>query len=152
MTVKFQNKERLYKKLAKLAPAAAKAMVEVNGKSAAEMVQIARSLVPVRTGKLRESISATPPGGHTPDYAQGATQSVPQGAWMVTAGNDHVRYAHLVEFGAKPHVAGGRYKGAAHPGAQAQPFFWPAFRTIKKRHTELAGRLVDDAHKDVSRS
>lgn len=152
MTITFRNKEKLYAKLAKLAPAASKALVALGGKSSAEMVQMARALVPVRTGKLRDSIQATPPGGQVPDYAQGGVKSVPAGAWMVTAGNDHVRYAHLIEFGAAPHVAGGRFEGAAHPGNRPQPFFWPSYRATARRHKNRAGRAISQSIKEVARS
>lgn len=152
MTIVFRNKDRLYEKLRKLAPAADKELTAAGGKSAEEMVQAARAFVPVDTGKLRDSIQATAPGGQPPSYAQNASGVVPPGAWMVTAGDRHVRYAHLVEFGAKPHIAGGRFAGAMHPGAPAQPFFWPAYRLIRKRHKNRAGRAISKSIKDVARS
>lgn len=36
-------------------------------------------------------------------------------------------YAHLVEFGSKPHINGGRFAGSKHPGTAAQPFIRPAW-------------------------
>jgi hypothetical protein len=114
VTVTVRNKDRLYAKLRRLAPAAEAALVTVNGEAAAEMVRLAQSYAPVKSGKLRDSIVATPPGGSPPAHGQGAT-IVPPGAFMVTAGNTAVRYAHLVEFGTRQHVAGGRFAGAEHP-------------------------------------
>lgn len=152
VTVTVRNKDRLYQKLLKLAPAAEKELAVAGGKSANEMVQAARAFVPVDTGALRDSIVATPPGGTPPSYSRGATGAVPPGAWMVTAGNRQVRYAHLVEFGVQPFVAGGRFAGAQHPGNRARPFFWPAYRLVRRRHRSRAGRAISKSIKDVART
>lgn len=51
---------------------------------------------------------------------------------VISAGNEKVRYAHLVEFGTKQHIAGGIFKGATIPAIPAQPFFYPIFRAYRK--------------------
>lgn len=152
LTFDRTKKERLFKKLRQLAPEADTALEEAARQSAAEMVQMARSLVPVRTGALRDSIVATPPGGEPPPYGQGSYGAVPAGAWMVTAGDSKVRYPHLVEFGTKAHINAGTAPGTQHPGTQAQPFFFPAYRTIKKRHQNKASRALGRAIKKVAGS
>ncbi len=153
-TITFDRtkKNRLFKKLRELAPEADKFLEAAAGKSSAEMVQMARALVPVDTGKLRDSIVATPPGGHPPAYSQGTDLSVvPDGAWMVSAGNTGVRYPHLVEFGTKPHENAGEFAGTMHPGTKAQPYFFPSYRVTKKRHRARAGKAISQSIKKVAK-
>lgn len=90
-----------------------------------ELVSRMRALAPERTGDLKESIEATPPGQSTPAYSQpGGSRVAGELEVVVTAGNSDVRYPHLVEYGTAD--------------AAAQPFFWPAFRLTRKR---AAGRI-----------
>lgn len=90
-----------------------------------ELVGRMRALAPERTGDLKESIEATPPGQSTPAYSQpGGSRVAGELEVVVTAGNTDVRYPHLVEYGTAD--------------AAAQPFFWPAFRLTRKR---AAGRI-----------
>ena len=149
ITLKWENrsKDRLLRKFADLAPEAQKNLEDAGGKSAREMAQMARSLVPVRTGALRESIAVTPPGGSPPRYSQGSLPRVPEGAWAISAGNERVRYAHLIEFGTEAHITGGRPAGTAHPGTRAQPFFWPSYRVMARRHKGRASRALSKAIK-----
>ena len=111
-----------------------------------DIVLTQRNLAPVDTGKLRESIVATMGGGEVPKYAafrqrkQGKSRNSkvievadPELAAIITAGNNAVRYAHLVEFGTAPHVNGGKFAGSQNPGTKAQPFFYPGYRANKKR-------------------
>lgn len=151
MTVKLRvrNKDRLFGKLQKLAPEVDKELGVVNLAAAEEMVRLAQSFVPVRSGKLRDSIVVTPPGGTPPDHSQSARE-VPPGSAMVTAGNTKVRYAHLVEFGTAPHVNAGMFKGTENPGARRQPFFWPAYRLIRKTMKSRAGKAIGKAVKQVT--
>lgn len=147
--VTVRNKDRLFAKLRQLVPEADAALTRVNGEAAAEMAALAKSYVPVRTGRLRDSITVTPPGGSPPGHSQGA-RIVPPGSFMVTAGNSGVRYPHLVEFGSKAHRAGGRFEGAEHPGTAAQPYFWPAYRLIRRRHRARAGRALGASIRKVA--
>jgi HK97 gp10 family phage protein len=93
-----------------------------------------RNLAPVDTGALRESIVATPAGGRTPAYSQpGGSMTVPENAVVITAGNTDVRYPHLVEYGTT--------------SASAQAFFWPAFRSTRKRAASRIKRSISKAVK-----
>jgi HK97 gp10 family phage protein len=85
------------------------------------------------TGDLIDSITVTGPGQVTPPYSQpgGMTKVSDTGA-MITAGNEEVRYPHLVEYGTDT--------------APAQPFFWPAV-DLNKRKVQL--RLRREARKAV---
>lgn len=140
--VTVRGKDKLFDKLRRLAPEAFTELKAANGKAAEAMVGYARDFVAVKTGKLRDSIVATPPGGTAPSYSQG-NRIVPEGSWMVTAGNSGVRYAHLVEFGTKPHFQPNYRGGFDHPGAKAQPFFWPSYRLVRKSMRSRATRALN---------
>lgn len=151
ISAKVRNKDRLYAKLAQLAPEAAKQVGAEALAAGHEMVTIARSYVAVDKGDLRDSIVVTPGGQMTPAYSQpGGSQMVPEHAALITAGNTKVRYPHLVEYGARPHIAGGKFKGAQHPGAPAQPYFWPAFRLIRRKMRGRITRAINKAVKSVA--
>lgn len=94
--------------------------------------------VPVRTGRLRQSIQVRTSGKN------------------ITVGPD-TPYAAFVEFGTKPHVieaknkkalafmVGGRavvVKKVNHPGTKAQPYVRPAFEAW----VDTLGGLVAEAH------
>lgn len=150
MPITIRRKDELLAKLSRLAPAAKAALTEANAKTADEMVRLARSFVPVRTGRLRASIVATPPGGSPPAHSQGGVKQVPEGAYAVTAGNRRVRYAHLVEFGTRPHENAGERAGTHNPGAPAQPFFFPAYRLVRKAMKSKASRALNKSIKAVA--
>jgi HK97 gp10 family phage protein len=100
-----------------------------NGKALADEM---KHLAPVDTGALRESIVMTPGGASTPPYSEpGGSQTVPDNAVMITAGNTEVRYAHLVEYGTKT--------------AHAEPFFWPAYRLMRKKIQGSIKRAIGKA-------
>jgi HK97 gp10 family phage protein len=149
VTVTVRGKDRLFAKLRKLAPSAAAELKVANEQAAVTMVGYARDFAPVKTGALRDSIVATPPGGLPPDHSQG-NRMVPEGSWMVTAGNNKVRYAHLVEFGTHPHVNAGMFAGSQNPGMSAQPFFWPSYRLIRKSMKSRATRALKKSIKAVT--
>lgn len=148
ITARVRNKDRLFAKLKQLAPDAARELGEEALKSGQEMVDIARGYAPFDEGDLIESIVVTPGGQQTPAYSQpGGSQRVPEHAALVTAGNSKVRYPHLVEYGTRPHINAGIFPGTAHPGTVAQPFFWPAFRLMRKRFKSRMTRRLNKALK-----
>lgn len=84
------------------------------------------------SGDLIESIEVTPAGRSTPPYSQpGGSKVVPENAVAITVGNDDVRYPHLVEYGTEK--------------APAQPFFWPAYRLLKRRIQRRIKRSISKA-------
>ncbi|GAA4111171.1 HK97-gp10 family putative phage morphogenesis protein [Aminobacter aganoensis] len=104
-------------------------------KSGDELADAQRSLAESSrdTGALIDSIAVTQPGQSTLPYSQpGGSRVAGETEVIVTAGNTDVRYAHLVEFGTAQ--------------AEAQPFFWPAFRLLRLR---LQNRLNRAARKAV---
>lgn len=103
-------------------------------KSAEEVAGAMRSLAPEDEGDLKESITVTGPGEQTPAYSQpGGSQAAKENEAIVTVGNSDVRYPHLVEY------------GTAH--APAQPFFWPAYRSLRKRSESRIKREMTKAIK-----
>jgi HK97 gp10 family phage protein len=85
------------------------------------------------SGDLIESITVTGPGEQTPPYSQpGGSRVAGEAEVLVAVGNSDVRYPHLVEYGTAD--------------TEAQPFFWPAYRLLRKR---LQGRIKRAAAKAV---
>ncbi|MDZ7874361.1 MAG: HK97-gp10 family putative phage morphogenesis protein [Rhizobium sp.] len=88
------------------------------------------------TGALIDSIEVTAPGQHTPPFSQpGGSRVAGETEVLVTVGNEDVRYAHLVEYGTA--------------NAEAQPFFWPALRLLRKRLQNRINRAAKKAVKDA---
>lgn len=108
--------------------------------SANELASAQAHLAPKDTGALADSIAVTGPGETTPAYSQpGGSRVAGPHEVIVTAGNTDVRYPHLVEYGTSK--------------TEAQPFFWPALRLLRKRlqqRIDRAGRkAVRDAWNDT---
>ena len=88
------------------------------------------------TGALMNSIEVTAPGESTPSYSQpGGSRVAGETEVIVTAGNEAVRYPHLVEYGTSE--------------ADAQPFFWPAFRLRRQQLLNQIARAAKKAAKDA---
>lgn len=121
--------------------AAARAMEE----GADEIVAFMKTLVPVRSGRLRESIAWTwgdaPEGSLVIDEIRSGQNAGSQFATLRITFYVGEWYGRLVEFGTTPHAQPNR--GTDHPGATAQPFFYPAWRAMRakfKRKTRAAVR------------
>ncbi len=88
------------------------------------------------TGALIDSIAVTGPGETTPPYSQpGGSRVAGDAEVIVTAGNSEVRYAHLVEYGTSK--------------SEAQPFFWPALRLLRRRLQQRIDRAGRKAVRDA---
>jgi HK97 gp10 family phage protein len=126
---------RLKRRMLALPKAVREAASRATVEGAEDLAKAMRNLAPVDTGELRDSIVVTPGGQTTPPYSQpGGSRAVPENAAMVTAGNADVRYPHLVEYGTKD--------------AAAQPFFWPAVRSKKKKIANRVKRATSKAARD----
>lgn len=135
MGATIQGLDKLRAKL-KAMPEAVKAEVEATLiASAEEVASTARALAPIDDGQLRDSIKVTPPGGRTPLHSSGGAQAVGDFKAVVTAGNSSVRYAANVEFG--------------HGNAKPRPFFWPAYRSKKKRIRSRIARAIGKAARKI---
>jgi HK97 gp10 family phage protein len=103
-------------------------------------------------GALRDSIVQTWGGGKQrySSLAGSAGGGDPDLTVRISAGNSRVRYAHLVEFGTAPHVNAGMFAGTHNPGTAARPFFYPAYRALRKRVKSRITRATTKAAKKVA--
>lgn len=134
------------------------AVKAAQNQNADEMVALAKSLAPKKTGALQASIHKEPtPSG---------------GGAQVVAGDETAFYARFVEFGTRASVEGDtqgftekqtldrgtedqartRKAKRTHPGTKAQPFFFPAYRALKPRMKSRASRAASKAIKQVAGS
>ncbi|MEQ8292766.1 MAG: HK97 gp10 family phage protein [Roseovarius sp.] len=157
---KFQARMRAIPK------AARDAVIPALERSAEEIADTARALVPVDDGDLEASIDWQ--HGPPPPESRLAKSTGGDPSLMVTvfAGNDEVFWAPFVEFGTQAGIAGQRVtsKGAGnkqskkgrlsyrtHPGTPAQPFFYPAYRLNKTRIERRIKRAVAKAIRETKR-
>jgi HK97 gp10 family phage protein len=161
-----QGLSRLSAKLKKLPTAVRSEIRQALAEGADEMVATMRGLAPVspsgshgwEPGMLRSSIVATFGAGGAPAYAafqgrkgrRAIRSNDPDLSVTISAGDTHVRYAHLVEFGTKPHPQGGKFAGTQHPGTAARPFFYPGYRANKKKVKARISRAITRAAKRVA--
>jgi len=147
---KSQGLAKLNKRLSAIPKAARAAVQPALMKAGNTLANDMRNLAPEKSRDLKDSIAVTPGGASTPPYSQpGGAVVVPELQVLVTAGNAQVRYAHLVEFGTKPHENAGLFPGTQHPGTKPQAFFWPAFRLARKRLTSAIRRAISKAVKEA---
>lgn len=101
-------------------------------KAAAPMRERAKDLAPVDDGDLRGSIiiggllNKSQRSKHRKLTAdeRSAIELFVGPSYKLGKGG---RHGHLVEFGTAPHILGGVFAGAQHPGSAPQPFMRPAF-------------------------
>lgn len=162
MATKVLGLASLRKKVRQMPEAAKAEIVAAMEAGAAEVVALAKSLAPVDDGDLRESIGWTwgdPPKGAIVIAKSRPLKNVGDMRITIYAGNDKAFYARWVEFGTAPHsVAKGadrsskrkRSGGRMHPGARANPFFFPAYRATRKRLKSRVSRAITKAAKKVA--
>ena len=134
--------------------------------AAEQIVALARSLAPHgETGDLQDSIGWTwgaPPRGSL-TLGKIARSALGKDLTItIYAGNDKAFYARWVEFGTAAHTIKarnfpalgprGRYGYEVdHPGATAQPFFYPAFRANRKEVKRKIGAATRRAARKVAK-
>lgn len=156
---RFKRKAKALK--ASQVPAAREAML----KGAAEVARLQKSLVHNLTGRTAKSIQyglGDPPkgakliGGASAGDTSGSTVKV-----SIWAGDDEAYYVRWEEFGTKPSVKGetvtdakGRRRKArrTHPGTKPSPFFFPAWRALKRSVKTRISRAASKALKDAART
>lgn len=144
MATKIQGLERLRRKLQKMPERIEEQIRLVMEKSANEIVAMAKSLVPVDSGALRDSIGWTwgdaPKGAIT--IAKGKKGDLAITIYAGTRdkglGAADAFYARWVEFGTQKMTA--------------QPYFYPSYRTNKKRVRGRITRAINKAVKEVAAS
>lgn len=152
----MQNRDRLLKKLQAIQGKPRAAMRKALQQSAEEIVALQKRLAPKRTGALANSIGYSF-GGHVPDNANvrgvgGGQGGDPDLTAVIHAGDKDAYYAAFVEFGTAPHEAGGMFEGAQNPGTPAQPFFYPAYRALRKRAKSRVSRAAAKAIKEGAKN
>lgn len=154
MATKVQNLERLKRRLAAIPKAARAEIRKALEKGADEIVTMARVMAPRDDGDLVRSIGRTfgefvPENSNVRGVVAGGGLGDPDLSVTIHAGDAKAYYAAFVEFGTAPHPQGGLFKGTDHPGGAAQPFFFPAYRLLKKRVKSRINRAVRKAARDV---
>ncbi len=128
---RFRGKDRFILKLRALKPEVRLEIEKATEANARDMVKTSKGFVPVDEGDLRDSIKAE------------GRRDGPAIRWRVVAGDEKAFYARWVEFGTAPgtrvHKKGPRSgMSVDHPGTSANPYFFVAYRALRKR---LKGRL-----------
>lgn len=147
--MKIKGRAKLMQKLKRIPIEVKKDVREALVSGADEMVDLAKRFVSVDQGDLRDSIEWRFGDAERAAHAQGIGDSHELGV-VIYAGNSGVRYPHLVEFGTTPHVNKGKFGGTFHPGTSASPFFYPAFRLIKRKARGRATRAMNKAIKRIA--
>lgn len=98
-------------------------------RSAKRVAAKQKTRAPEDTGALRDSIEITVPGQSTPPFSQpGGMHIAREHEVLITAGNEDVRYPHLVEFGTSD--------------TEAQPFFLNTFHEERVKEQRLIKRAA----------
>lgn len=178
--VTISGLDKLNRKLIQLPHRAEKEIKLAMEAGAQDVVNMAKALVPVgqssgvnssnNPGALRDSIGWTwgnkAPKGSIKLGSIGNSSGRRPGDLVITifAGNDEAFYARWVEFGTKSHgidAVNAPVMGRAgvnfgthvnHPGAVATPFFFPAYRAMKKRIKGRMARAINKSARDVASS
>lgn len=155
MATKIDGRERLLAKMRALPNEVRSAIKQALAEGADEIQEMQKRMAPVgATGNLRDSIVQTWGGGKVRYSSLAATSEAgdPDLSVRISAGNSGVRYAHHVEFGTAPHINAGKFPGTYNPGTAARPFFYPAYRALRKRVKSRVTRATTKAAKKVAGS
>ena len=157
MASRIERREKMLAKLKALPAAVRSEIKQAMAQSADEITAMQKRLVPVRTGALRDSIKQTwgnKPGLSSAGLAVGGAKGGDPDltVWFTAGGGRDGWYARFVEFGTSAHEAGGKFKGAMHPGTSARPFFYPAWRSLRKRTKSRLTRAANKAIKKIASS
>lgn len=128
MGVKFVNKDRFFRKLNSIVPMMATELTNANSKSASEMVDTAKRLVPVEDGTLQESVRSSKGSFPTSYVVEAGGETTTR----VGAGFEY-DYALAVEFSTQK--------------MNARPFFWPAYRIMRRKFKGRASRAINQSIK-----
>lgn len=146
---RWQGLESLKRKLDRLRKNAGPAVEAGLLNAGAIVTAEQKRLAPVDDGDLQESIRY--------DLARGAKSG--NRAVRIIGGDDKAFYARMVEFGTPPHKIAPKNRkalqtgddafaaGVDHPGAEAQPFFFPGYRATRRKARSIIGKAVRDSVK-----
>ncbi|KKB86467.1 HK97 family phage protein [Devosia limi DSM 17137] len=149
MATKIEGVDKLKRKMTRFSVMARKEIAAAMEQSAEELVRLMKSLAPVDDGDLQMSINWTwgdaPKGSMVLGSVRNEGKGVGNMAITVYAGGGKAYYARWVEFGTSAHINGGRFPGTQHPGTIARPFFFPAYRSMRKRIKGRTSRAIRKA-------
>lgn len=156
MATKVQGADALKRKMRAFPNRAREQIARAMEQSADEIVKLARSLAPVDDGDLQNSIGWNWGNAPAGSMSLGTVRQEGKGAGnlfiTIYAGDDRAFYSRWVEFGTSPHPQGGRFAGTQHPGTPARPFFFPAYRAMRKRIRSRMSRAIRNAARSVAAS
>lgn len=142
--VKWTNRKKFKGKIDKLPKAVGLAVRVAMEEMAEEMVAAMKRLVPVDTGKLRDSIGwcwgAPPRDAKVVDTIKGPKGKdggIDNNRITIFAGNAEAYYARWIEFGT-----------VSRP---EHPFFWPTWRAQKKSLRSKMNRHINAAIKQIAK-
>jgi HK97 gp10 family phage protein len=130
MAVKVRNKDRLFQALRKSVPAVDAELRTALAKAGDEFVNTASRLVPVDEGELRKSIEWKPTKATQADSSRSPAIVIQAGADQP---GDDAFYVRFVEFGT--------------PETPKQPFFFPAYRLVRRKIRGMLSRAMTKAIK-----
>ena len=135
-------------KLRRMKPAVRQEIELATSRNAADVAKLAKRLAPIGkyagAGDLKASTKAI-------GESDGAAIR-----WKVVSGDEKAFYARMVEFGTAPATRGAtvtnasgrkRKAGRTHPGTRARPYFFPAYRALRKRLRTRLSRAFTKAKK-----
>ncbi len=123
--------------------------------SAKEITDMQKRLAPVDSGDLQRSIGYTfgfykAENANVRGVSESAGGADPDLSVTIHAGDAKAYYAAFLEFGTQgPYQIGGRFAGTTHPGTTAQPFFYPAYRSLKQRAKSRLTRAMRKGIKEA---
>ena len=141
---KIEGLEDVLSRLAAIQASVAKKLLKkaING-GTRTVLRAAKAAVPRKSGLLRRSLGrSVSVDRHTGAVTGTVGPRKGYGEQVTRDGrsiySDPIKYAHLVEFGTRPH--GYRTRKGQHPGAKAYPFLGPAWA----QHKEAVRQAIID--------
>lgn len=156
MATKVQGLDKLRAKLRRMPQEARAEIGKAMETGAAELVAMQKRLAPVSSGDLQRSIGYTkgafaPENSNVRGVSAGSVVADPDLSITVHAGDAKAFYAAFIEFGTAPHKQPNNpMVGYHHPGSAAHPFFFPAYRALKRRIKGRISRATTKAAKTVA--
>lgn len=148
MMVKIEGKDQLLRKFRAMPRAVQDEVRRQVSASAGDVRDMQRRLAPKDKGVLAASIRVEVDEFRAKVIAGGT----PQTRREVRKGSgEFTDEAILAEFGTKPHRNKGKFAGTMHPGTPPRPFFWPAYRSMKKRIKGQLSRAITKGIKKAAR-
>lgn len=153
--MRIKGVDQLKRKLRAMPQIARAEIHEALQQSAAEMTATARNFAPVDSGALRNSIGYTfgeykAENANVRGVGGGGKLNDKDLTVTIHAGDARAFYAAFVEFGTAAHTNKGKFAGSHNPGASARPFFFPAYRLVKRRVKSRISRATSKAAKKVA--